>query len=473
MFMSISFLVAIAITQVALRDTMPDSLRNMLASRKSIQHARIDWSIANTFDRYTLGLPTHYRSLLAGSDMGVISEGDDFGVSAFNESGDPIPRMRTAEMRNESGTWTLQTDLFFGKLVRTDATPQPMQDVRAVGLLPTPVTFIALDELLAKYPDTAGTTCFSERRVNGMFEVEGSTVSQRLKIRWTIDPKKDWSPVRVQLIKDQLVLNDCETDYEYVNGIWFPKAARYYGMDGSLVTEIRVNDAKIEGVDLPRELSAEHIGFCTGVQVTAFDREDDDESQSDYYFVEGRDLVLAPDFLRMIKQNEVHPDLRCIEFVERMRNRDPEATAKPMPTLNSRIAFNPSTRPATLRQGRVRHRSDDLWERYVAAFIRHFSLDAEQTQKAQLILRECVDRREPLLRDRRRELASMLDRAMATESVDRTVSELLARFLEPIDRIFEEQLKPRLDRLPSRAQIAAAGPFAFPDRAVPASRPGN
>lgn len=130
---------------------------------------------------------------------------------------------------------------------------------------------------------------------------------------------------------------------------------------------------------------------------------------------------------------------------------------------------------------------ESQWEAYVRDFIQRYQLDEGQAQRAQAILKDCQEAANRVIQKRKPEL-ERLDRQLLElgQSSDadklKELAELNQRrtkLFEPVNEIFEKQLKPRLDRLPTRAQRQAAeqsgrgtpaGP-PKPARPTPAPRP--
>ena len=107
---------------------------------------------------------------------------------------------------------------------------------------------------------------------------------------------------------------------------------------------------------------------------------------------------------------------------------------------------------------------ESQWEAYVRDFIQRYQLDDGQTQRAQGILKDCQEIANRLIQKRKPEL-ERLDRQLQElgQSSDpdklKQLSELNQKrnkLFEPVNEIFEKQLKPRLERLPTRAQRQAA-----------------
>ena len=113
---------------------------------------------------------------------------------------------------------------------------------------------------------------------------------------------------------------------------------------------------------------------------------------------------------------------------------------------------------ATSQPAIVRNKVDDEWEKYTRDFVRRYELNKDQSAAAWRVLKSCQEQRTAYLRSRRDQIAHLEAKLRAPKSDDDR--EKLPRQLEelkkPIQQIFEERLKPKLDRLPTRAQREAA-----------------
>lgn len=102
------------------------------------------------------------------------------------------------------------------------------------------------------------------------------------------------------------------------------------------------------------------------------------------------------------------------------------------------------------------------WERYVREFIEKYQLDEAQTQRAQAILKDCQEQAQNYLQRRKAALEQLdkRDKDLGSSAADAQARQRLReqreRILAPVNRIFEERLKPRLEKLPTRQQRDAA-----------------
>lgn len=110
------------------------------------------------------------------------------------------------------------------------------------------------------------------------------------------------------------------------------------------------------------------------------------------------------------------------------------------------------------------------WEKYVREFIEKYQLDDAQKQRAELILSSCqkqaasyMAKRKSMLEQLARREKELNELDDSDEHVKKQKSEKLAeikqqreKIFEPLTQIFERQLKPRLDKLPTPDQRQAA-----------------
>lgn len=125
--------------------------------------------------------------------------------------------------------------------------------------------------------------------------------------------------------------------------------------------------------------------------------------------------------------------------------------------------------------------NESEWEKYVREFCERFKLNDQQQQQAQLKLKECQEKASQIALGQKSELEAIDQRIVSvgsSNSKDKAkeladLNKQKEKLGEPIKKIFDQQLKPALDKLPTRAQrkeaeaAAAKGPAPKPS----ASRP--
>ncbi|MFQ5805722.1 MAG: hypothetical protein ACE5I3_04645 [Phycisphaerae bacterium] len=164
----------------------------------------------------------------------------------------------------------------------------------------------------------------------------------------------------------------------------------------------------------------------------------------------------------------------------------PPPPAKAAEPRAERFRSEPGARETKPRGSRGRHvptkpsskGSESAWEKYVREFIAKYKLNDEQSQKANAVLEECKSQRDRYLRARQGQI-EQIDGQIAElkKSKDKNKAKRLAQLtdkrqavMEPVEKIFEQQLKPRLERLPTRAQRRAAEAAAKKPAAKKTSR---
>lgn len=121
----------------------------------------------------------------------------------------------------------------------------------------------------------------------------------------------------------------------------------------------------------------------------------------------------------------------------------------------------------------------DEWTRYTEAFIARYQLNAEQRQKAYMFLHRQQEERDRYLRRKADEIQRVTELLRQAEVPDERQAALdaYARLNAPVERMFQ-QLKDRLNTLPTRAQRRAAAAAGLEDesprrRAAPRSQPAT
>lgn len=284
---------------------------------------------------------------------------------------------------------------------------------------------------------------YSERVVGGIHEVEMRIAETGMTLHWWIDPEKGWNPIRTQLSVEGRVVDESRVEYQKCGDTWFPRSVDYVDASGAVMSRIEVEQARINSPDLPTELFPEDIGLGIGMSVTVTN-ETGGEMHS--YMGHGKTLV-DEEYLKLYAAGRVVQDPRLAERASVLQAR---AAAKRAATDQAVPAPVPASAPAVPL---LRILEDD-WERYTREFIQRYSLDASQIQTAELILRECQEQRSKYLRQKARQISSIRERATGGPNAEARRKALaeLDELMEPLTRIFEAQLKPRLDRLPTRAQ---------------------
>lgn len=134
-----------------------------------------------------------------------------------------------------------------------------------------------------------------------------------------------------------------------------------------------------------------------------------------------------------------------------------DAGLPPQPGSN---APRPTTAPAS--------QPLDEWARYTELFADRYGFDADQRQKAQLFLRAKQVERDAYLRRKAADIERITQLALSatTDDEKREARDASDRLQRPVDRMFQ-QLKEKLDTLPTRAQRQNAAADSQPATTTP------
>ncbi len=442
----------IAAGEQSARTDIPPGLQRMIKSRLAITHADVEWTRADSLDANSGGQPIRFRSMIAGEDRALINYGTPDGIAAWTERGEPVLDSRESYLQHGSELWDLRNDLVWATL-ETEAQRDDYHhsDVRQVGLFPIPITLGEPETNLSQLLAHAGLSRFSETRLaDGLVAIDAESTEEPERIRWIIDPKLDWHPLRVQLFHEDRLVIECQTEYERVDSRWFPKTARYFDSAQNLATEMDIERAALNRDDLPRELTPEAIGMGTGFTINVTHRGVPEADSRTY--VEGMGPLFDEEFARLYVAKQITVDPRLAERDRIIREREAARNAGAHEAASRADKPGSASRPSVIPNA-----VDDEWEKYTHEFIRRFKLDPEQSQRALAILHDCQERRSAYVKSREDRIRAIQERLLKSLPGERKdLPRELESLLTPIKRIFDEQLKPRLENLPTRAQRATA-----------------
>lgn len=288
---------------------------------------------------------------------------------------------------------------------------------------------------------------------------------------WWIDPRRGDSIVRSTVADESGVVFETRTTVRQHGDFWFPEMVSIYRRDhedGQSPAEIiQVLSAEFNHSDHPRRFTPKDLGIEAGVNVRTYDGFG---RRTELKMFDGEAAVDPDEYLRRRRSGDVEPGETVKRLYAEARAQREKWEQETGLTLEQ---MYPERFPHSL-QFRTRHES--AWERYTRAFIERYALDAEQAQQAWSICEDCQERARAYLDSRKQKLDELQREMTAAGTGDaardmRRRQDAVARLseqLKPIDEIFEKQLKPRLDRIPTRAQRETAKATT-----QPASRPGR
>lgn len=424
----------------------PKALERLEAERRRIERADIAWSRVDHFSTFSPHVPHLHRTKIAGPDTAFIHAGAET-AAVWYADGTPVPFTRRASLyTRENERWGFESDFVLGEMWDSDhenSLDDP--DVRTIGLLPVAATVMTVSDALWTFPPQYKRREYRQIERGNRIEVEMRVPDEEYLIRWVIDPARGWNAERIDLEFRGRLWNTCSVEVAQTGGVWFPTQVVYFNAAGEVVSEISVDEARINDPDLPARLTPEHIGMGTGVPVNIRSGVNDGKQ---LIYVRDRGVVQDEEWLG--RRLTAEPAIQ--EAIDRHLARAEAKEAASRAATQAAAATSPASAPApdpTI----LPHASDDAWDRYVREFIARYALDDEQRQRAHVILRECKERRTAFLQARRSRIdelsAAIADKDTSKRaSASRELDEILAH----VARIFDDELKPRLEKLPTRSQ---------------------
>ena len=261
-------------------------------------------------------------------------------------------------------------------------------------------------------------------------------------IRYWIDPQRGWQPVRMRTEFKGRLHGESRSSLRKFDGIWFPERVEFYRGDHEDGQEpasvVRVYSATFNRPEHPRQLTPNDIGLTTAYNVIIHDA-DLHEIANGWW--DGEKVVLVGELRAGTDESMLPPGVVQLNPLE-----PPAASAPVAAALANRIK-------SVLTE----------WEQYTKVIIHAYRLNHEQRQRAWAILRKCQELAQRHL-SRQKEQIEQVDRlkVQLKESAGKErqkqkamLQDLRQCIMGPIEEIFETQLIPRLDKLPTRAQREA------------------
>ncbi|MBU0638265.1 MAG: hypothetical protein KKB50_05320 [Planctomycetes bacterium] len=324
-----------------------------------------------------------------------------------------------------------------------------MKDIRSVGSCPSTYN-MANDVGLAALWDIPhlGAASWEEEQLGDMHKVT-ATYELGQKTIWYINPEKGWNAERIEFKIGDEVIHEVVCSLKQHGDVWLPETADYYDR-GKLVESIRVKSAVLNEPDDPKRFTLADMGVEPGSSISPQHRP---VKMGEGLIWNGEDICSRKQWDADVKSGKRQwgPTLR-------MRNAG-ETYDRPYETEEQRLRREMAMLTISIRGAMQRHES--MWARYVRQFIERYKLNEDQAQQAQTLLKKSQERARQIVTRKRAvwtSLEAQLAHAREQGQKDK-VRELVIRIDElraPIDLIFRNQLKPGLERLPTRAQRRAA-----------------
>jgi hypothetical protein len=378
----------------------------------------------------------------AGSDVILVDPGDEWGTVVRDSTTGRLSKIdyNTAlhRLRRDGAIWehherSPAAAVFPGSIRMTD-----LRDPRTIGL-----NFFRTDDTFESQVATLGVgpIVWQVDESDGLTVVTGSVSLGSAK--WFLDPARDGNPVRIELHPTDGESSRIEIQYRRWDDVWFPelieeRALRDAG--GRAGMSMRILHAAFNRAEHPARLGPQHIGIEPRTNIEFRDREPVELRMWD-----GENAVTAEEYLARLRSGEA------------LRGPTLEREMARLHVLNERRGDFEKFREQLERRGLLLEpipRELSEWERYTLAFIRRHQCDEGQKERALAILRDCTDEGASYLSRNKSDFDAFDEKydALRGELIvdQRRWEPLIAerlRLLEPLDRIFSERLKPRLDGL--------------------------
>lgn len=441
---------------------LPPALARIEERRQRIKTAFIEWSLteyqALTNAPATDASPrtVFYTTHLTACEVLRDNLGDEQGVVKRTIEGVPVSGNQDSvgALFREGEIWSYQRGSATAKLHALGRFIPP-EDLRSLGISPL-LDHRSVHSLL--HEEMGGVPAsreYTERTENGLIVVEGK--AEYGTYSWWIDPQKDGETVRATFADASGVVLETRTVVGRHGDEWFPESVEVYRRDfaeGKAPAEvIRVLSFECNRPEHPRELSPADLGMECGVNVRKYDSSG---KTVETLMFDGQRAVPVKEFFDRLEKGEIQrgPTIGRLLAEGRARREEWERTSglSMVDLFPHRFPFDADPLLAL----------ESEWERYTREFIARFELDEEQVQRAWEICKQCEERarqyvknNEDAWKEIKRQSAG-LARVKGAEAGGRREDLLRKRddLVAPINAIFEDELKPRLNKLPTRAQRA-------------------
>lgn len=423
---------------------LPLSFTAMVEARSSDHAGRVHWWQVSSW-----GLKKHYISRVAENGDAI------FEVREGNGEDHLGPALRILQGKDaffvfhESGTSAKQwgpghESLHVGQIpYRTD-----LRHYSGAGLWPTAgsIDYMGGPTWVLAHPEL-DTAEWSERSEDGLRIVTARNRAGAT-FTWHIDADKGWNPVKVVAEYRSGDVLEAVSTLEEQAGVWFPRQVKYY-KNGEPAGEIRVTEARFGPGVVPERFTLNDLGVEPGSAVLD---QGIKEPQIPPVW-NGETITSHREFVADVQAGKrqwgpLHLALRNgpldgpnLTEQERREN------------LLARRKFQTQARLSGWRK---------IWTDYVNQAIEKYSMDDEQAQKARAILSQCIAEGERVLAPLTPRLTALVKRQVDARAEGRTqdaikIDEQISQEMAPLQQIFAQRLRPRIESLPTRSQRHAAG----------------
>lgn len=444
---------------------IPPAIENMIGNRLAVVCGDIRWT-HEIADRLPGRHFEHRNRYALDGSRAFERFGDQNGWVDYDfRDGTPQSRVPEIILETEFGLWQYRAtksivDLWLPQPTDPHTMSSPpdgeeLRDVRWLGAYPDSTLIFLFGEgaftgdLPPRYESFAPAK-WSVSQSGKLHEVTTELASGR-KLKWWINEDRGWNPERI--VAEEFAGNpeiEVRAALEEYDGVWFPKEVEL-SAGGRVFERFRVKAAKFDGAAGIEKLTVSELNLEPGVNVN-FKNAAPGDPRNMVHIWNGDAAVDLKTWKRQVTSGERQYGPR---FKKMQQTGQPDTTYMTDDELERWRAHS-----IAMPEQSARGTLANVWERHVADFCVAYRLDDAQRQKAWLILEECQKAGTEYLDRRKADFASaqrslMKSRAAGDADGMKAAQTKLTELFAPFTAIFELQLKPRLEQLPTRAQRSA------------------
>ncbi len=345
-----------------------------------------------------------------------------------------------------------------------DRTPSGLPELRALGMSYMFSFDDAHDTLWKDGVPQASPREFRATVEDGLHVVSAKT--DYGEIVWWLDAERGWCPVRVTLSKHGEMLQEARSTLKQFDGVWFPESVTFFRSgykEGKEPCEIvRIHSASFNQPEHPKRLTPRDIGIDSCFNVVMHD--ENRKPVAGLFKWDGEKIITIEEYNRRARAGELKPGPRFQRLVAKAGDHIERLREAGDPKLAAHEAASRARETALTPVALVKRSLESEWEAYTRRFIEKYQLNAEQSEKAWAILKDSQERADHYLARRKTDFEKLekdtaaLKKSDAKDRAQRlaAIDERHQKLMQPVNEVFEKQLKPRLEKLPTRAQRRAA-----------------
>jgi hypothetical protein len=439
MRLSIFVYIGMCGTVVALGQVRPAALEKAQHQREALHTGVVDFSREYPAEG---GAPMLCTAQFGEQGDALTYRGDESGKFYYPD-GTVDPHLARAALKANDQAWVYYNDGLQVDLYERDARQEAVYNMRSLGLSPRSGSGDLHDVLWRDATRQPAARTYTESVEDGLHVVRA--VAENGTITWYLDPQRGWNPLRVTFEQGGRVTQESRTTLRQYDGVWYPATVAFFEAGVAEPTLVlTVTAASFNRPDQPRVLKPADIGVEAGMLVSVTKPGDKHE----FLMFDGEKAVSQEEFSRRIWAGEIKRGPSNLRAIAEMEANSYRSEVEP------RAAQDPTA---------ARRRRESAWEAYTREFIANYHLDGGQSQKALSILRECQEEANQYLLRHKSDFEQLQQKLEKVANADtpkeeelRARSQQAAKLRAPLNEIFERQLKPHLEKLPTRAQRAAA-----------------